>query len=252
MAKLSEIEQRILLQRSRFPNKSSKEIASAIGISTSFVENFLKTRAQELSQSLPVQIKTDQVVSGRFSDGNVVLKFESGKTIVLGRVSDLSGPTGPQGVQGPAGATGAAGANGANGADGVSGSDGAISGRWIYDSNYNGNPSQVYFQSDDPNWNSIGKFYLNQTEYETLSSFAVYFNIMQLYVGIPVDVYLEIQCVSTNALKENKALYMVYYVTDVGGGIWEIGVAAQQRNGAPQPNKIHAFKFVAMGVYSGG
>lgn len=244
MAELSEIEQRILLQRSRFPNKSSKEIASAIGISTSFVENFLKTRDQELSQSLPVQIKTDQVVSGRFSDGNVVLKFESGKTIVLGRISDLSGPPGPQGAQGPAGATGAA---GANGADGVGGSDGAISGRWIYDSTYNSNPSQTYFQSDDPDWNAIGKFYLNQTEYETASSFAVYFQIMQMYLGIPVDVYLEIQCVSTNALKENKALYLVYGVTDVGG-VWEILVGVQQRNGAPQANKVHAFKFIAMGV----
>jgi len=244
MAELSEIEQRILLQRSRFPNKSSKEIASAIGISTSFVENFLKTRAQELSQSLPVQIKTDQIVSGRFSDGNVVLKFESGKTIFLGRVSDLSGPPGPQGVQGPAGATGAA---GANGADGVGGSDGAISGRWIYDSTYNSNPGQTYFQSDDPNWNDIGKFYLNDTEYETASSFIAYFQIMQMYLGIPVDVYLEIQCVHTNALKENKALYMVYGVTNVGG-VWEILVGVQQRNGSPQPNRVHAFKFLAMGV----
>jgi len=142
----------------------------------------------------------------------------------------------------------AKGADGANGADGVSGSDGAISGRWIYDSTYNGNPSQTYFQSDDPDWSNIGKFYLNQTEYETASSFIAYFQIMQMYVGIPVDVYLEIQCVSTNALKQNKALYLVYGVTDVGGGIWEIVVGVQQKNGTPQANKIHAFKFLAMGV----
>lgn len=141
----------------------------------------------------------------------------------------------------------AKGSDGANGADGVSGSDGAISGRWIYDSTYNSNPSQTYFQSDDPNWSNIGKFYLNDTEYETASSFIAYFQIMQLYLGIPVDVYLEIQCVSTNALKEHKALYLVYGVTDVGG-VWEIVVGMQQKNGSPQANKVHAFKFLAMGI----
>lgn len=142
----------------------------------------------------------------------------------------------------------AKGTDGANGANGVSGSDGAISGRWLYDDNYTQVPQQTYFQTNIPNdWASTDIIYISNTELETLSSFATYFQIMQLYSGIPVDVYLEIQCVATNADKQNKALYLVYGITDFGG-IWEIIVANQQRNGQPQLNKPHAFKFIAMGV----
>jgi len=39
-------------------------------------------------------------------------------------------------------------------------------------------------------------------------------------------------------------------VTDLGG-VWEVVVIMQQKNGQPLLNKPHAFKFVAMGVFSG-
>jgi hypothetical protein len=236
MAELSEIEQRILLQRSRFPDKSSKEIASAIGISTSFVENFLKTRDQELSQSLPVQIKTDQVVSGRFSDGNVVLKFESGKTIVLGRISDLSGPPGPQGAQGPAGATGAAGANGV---------DGAISGRWKFNNN-NSPPSvgSAEWSADTNAFDTLTYIMVDEKEFSSGANYSAWFGIIDFFYNYPVNVYLQITGVEDPS---QRGLYLISGIVD-NGDYWRIDLTYILHANAPANGKLYSISFVAMGV----